>query len=303
MATRIPPHKIAPVQMPHYLPGSFYQALGGGGLGGVHLQRYSHHSTPASLTIPAVAEPLLVLVLAGSARVQEREAGQRWEAYTVGCDDFFLTMTAVPYQMRWHTEAGQGFEVVHVYLGQGLLADAARDVLGRAVPGLRLRDIGAGRDPQVSQLVRGLYQESARAGTPSAMYVQGLSQALAVHLVRHYRDPHSADAPANALPAYKLHRVQARMAATLAQPFSLALLAAEAGMSRYHFSRLFHRATGQTASQYFIRLRMEKACELLRAGTLSVIDIALEVGYASPSHFSHVFRRHAGVAPLAYRQR
>lgn len=65
---------------------------------------------------------------------------------------------------------------------------------------------------------------------------------------------------------------------------------------------MFKRATGLSPSQYFIRLRMSRARHLLLETDLSIIDIGLDVGYSSPSHFSQVFRREVGVTPSAYRQ-
>ena len=73
-------------------------------------------------------------------------------------------------------------------------------------------------------------------------------------------------------------------------------------MSEYHFSRLFKKATGRSPSQCFIRLRMAKARQLLLETDQSIIDIGLEVGYGSPSHFSQVFKREVGVKPSDYRK-
>jgi AraC family transcriptional regulator len=78
-------------------------------------------------------------------------------------------------------------------------------------------------------------------------------------------------------------------------------LAEEAGMSEFHFSRIFKKTTGLSPSQFFIRLRIDKARRLLRETGKTVIEVGLEVGYSSPSHFAQVFRREAGVTPSQYR--
>ena len=85
--------------------------------------------------------------------------------------------------------------------------------------------------------------------------------------------------------------------------FSLTKLAAEAGMSEFHFGRMFKRTTGKSPSQYFISLKMERAQVLLRETRKDVIEVALDVGYSNPSHFAHVFRRETGRSPAEYHRR
>jgi AraC family transcriptional regulator len=295
------PDRIAAQRMPNFLP-SKHQTLGQRSSADVQMQIYRHRSTTRTLIIPAVAEPLLVMVLSGGAIVEERVKGQAWSATTVCTDDFFLTMSPQPYEMRWQTTGDEDFEVAHLYLSQRLLELAAQEVLVGRPQSLRLQDVSGGRDAQVAQLMTLLHQEMAVRQLTSNLYLHGIAQALAVHLVRHYRDENPELKHANALPAYKLHGAIEQMRAGLERNFSLATLAAGAGMSDFHFSRLFRRATGQSPSQYFIQMRMDKARELLLESNLSVIEVALEVGYSSPSHFSQVFRRHTGATPREYRQ-
>ncbi|MGC6370769.1 helix-turn-helix domain-containing protein [Pseudomonas sp. K2I15] len=295
---RIPAHK-----MPEYLPGATHQAVGSRLDSDVQIQLYRHRSTTQDLIIPAVAEPLLVLVVSGGAQVEERAGGQAWTTNAVTADDFFLTMSPEPYEMRWRTERDAVFEVVHVYLSQRLLGLAAREVLVGQAGAVRLRDVSGARDAQVSHLMRCLHQEAITHRQASPLYLHSIGQALAVHLVRHYLDDSGGLKQANALPAYKLHGAIEHMRAGLDRDFSLSSLAKAAGMSDFHFSRLFRRATGLSPSQYFIQMRMKMARQLLLESTLSIVDIALEVGYGSPSHFAQVFRRHTGATPREYRQK
>ena len=93
------------------------------------------------------------------------------------------------------------------------------------------------------------------------------------------------------------------MAEHMGEEFSLARLAEQAGMSEFHFNRLFKRATGVPPSQYLIKLRMDAARRLLRETKKSVITIVNEVGYANPSHFARLFRKETGLSPSDYRRR
>lgn len=86
----------------------------------------------------------------------------------------------------------------------------------------------------------------------------------------------------------------------LAEPPSLEELGRKIGCSHFYLSRIFSAQTGQTITQYLRRLRMEKAAELLRSGEYNVTEAALEVGYASPSHFSQAFHEAFGCCPGLY---
>ena len=235
--------------------------------------------------------------------IEERVGEEAWTTSAVTADDFFLTMSPVPYEMRWQTDGDGGFEVIHVYLSLGLLDLAARDVFAGNSGTLRLREVSGERDPEVSRFVRSLYHELTSREQTSALYLEGVANALAVHLVRTYGEGSESSPRNNALPAYKLHRAITAMHAGLSDALSLGKLSADASMSVSHFSRLFRKATGRSPSQYFIHMRMEVACQLLLESDLSIINVALNVGYDSPSHFAQLFRRHTGVTPREYRRR
>jgi AraC-like DNA-binding protein len=93
-----------------------------------------------------------------------------------------------------------------------------------------------------------------------------------------------------------LHREPARA-------WTVAILAAEVGMSRSAFSPRFQQLVGDTPMKYLARRRIAKAKRLLRASAASIADIAHQVGYESEAAFSRSFRRHAGVPPAAFRAR
>jgi AraC family transcriptional regulator len=83
---------------------------------------------------------------------------------------------------------------------------------------------------------------------------------------------------------------------------SLQALANESGYSRVHFVRMFRAATGSSPHNYLLNLRLERARELLKNPSLSLIDIALDCGFSSHSHMSRLFHKRVGVTPSAYRR-
>ena len=75
-------------------------------------------------------------------------------------------------------------------------------------------------------------------------------------------------------------------------------MAAAAHLSIYHFARRFKAATGLPPHQYVIARRVERARQLLQAGTaLSLAEVAAHAGFADQSQLSHHFKRLVGVAP------
>lgn len=87
------------------------------------------------------------------------------------------------------------------------------------------------------------------------------------------------------------------------EPLTVADLAREAGLSRAHFSREFHRTFGEPPHRYLLTRRLERAAALLRSTDRPVTDICFAVGLASVGSFTTTFRRIYGCTPLAYRHR
>jgi AraC-like DNA-binding protein len=86
------------------------------------------------------------------------------------------------------------------------------------------------------------------------------------------------------------------------EPLDLETLAAEAGLSPYHFLRLFAGVLGVTPHQYLIRSRLRRAARLLADDARPVTDVAFDVGFGDLSNFVRTFHRAAGVSPGTFRR-
>ncbi|NLF15804.1 MAG: helix-turn-helix transcriptional regulator [Lentisphaerae bacterium] len=82
----------------------------------------------------------------------------------------------------------------------------------------------------------------------------------------------------------------------------LACLARAASLSVAQLCRRFQREVGASPMRHLNRLRIERACDLLRKTTLNVGEVAHAVGFSDPLHFSRVFRRQVGLPPSAWRR-
>jgi len=88
----------------------------------------------------------------------------------------------------------------------------------------------------------------------------------------------------------------------LDEPLTLRALAAFANLSSSHYSGSFKKLTGYSPIDYFIRLRMHRACQLLDTTRLSVKSIAAMVGYEDPLYFSRAFKSVNDIPPTEYRR-
>ncbi len=295
------PERTSPLGLEQYIAGRTLVSGDSPAWTDLFVKVYSRLMNQKPFLVPAVAEPLIVWVISGEAVVEERDLDGDWVANTVAVGDFFLTRSPTPYQMRWRAIGDAAFQVMHLYLSVPLFERVACEVTGcAALPGLR--DISGGKDNQLSHLLALIHQELTSEGKGSQLFVQGLAQSLAVHLMRNYATGEAADDRQNALPGFKLRRAFAYLEEHLAQPFNLSQLAESVGMSEFHFSRLFKKATGLSPSRYFIRQRVARAQLLLQETDTSIIEIGMSVGYSSPSHFAQVFRRETGLPPSHYRR-
>nr|WP_287261467.1 GlxA family transcriptional regulator [Thioclava sp.] len=99
----------------------------------------------------------------------------------------------------------------------------------------------------------------------------------------------------------KLAQVIGRMETNIEDPISPAQLATEVGMSARQLERLFRRYLNRSPKRYYMELRLQKARNLLMQTEMSVINVAMACGFASPSHFSKCYRAHYQTTP--YRER
>jgi AraC-like DNA-binding protein len=86
------------------------------------------------------------------------------------------------------------------------------------------------------------------------------------------------------------------------EPVDLEDGASEAGLSPFHFLRVFAKVLGVTPHQYVVRSRLKRAARLLAREDGSITDIAIDVGFADLSNFVRTFHRVAGVSPREYRR-
>lgn len=155
-------------------------------------------------------------------------------------------------------------------------------------------------------LVRTMFAlaDEMQQGFPNGMlYAEGMSLMIVGWLRRH----HACKPMQNASQVRQLSATQQAKIRDLVDTFldtelSVERMAAEVGISPFHFSRLFSATFGMTPHRYVLQMRIARAAHLLRSERQrTVADIALAVGFASQAHLTNAFKGHMGETPARWR--
>jgi AraC family transcriptional regulator len=158
-------------------------------------------------------------------------------------------------------------------------------------------------DASLSTIMQLLRNEAKSGGPSGALYTEHLAHALAARLFTLMNRSISAKnrQPVGDLHSNILNQIIERIEANPLGQFDLPALAAETGYSYTRFIHAFRAQTGLSPYRYIMRLRLSRAKRLMRNRSLTLLEIALESGFASHAHFTHVFRQHVGCAPSRFR--
>jgi AraC family transcriptional regulator len=153
-------------------------------------------------------------------------------------------------------------------------------------------------DLQLHQVAMLLLAELHSGGMMGRLYVESLTQVLAIHLLRHYSTVTQTITSENRnLTHTQLQQAIDYIHTYLDRDLSLVELAEVINISPVYFARLFRRAIGTSPHQYVIQQRVERAKVMLLKTDLAIADIALQVGFSSQSHLTQQFKRVTGMTP------
>lgn len=142
------------------------------------------------------------------------------------------------------------------------------------------------------------------SGSGDGRHLRTLGEALVAELKRELTRSEATPVPPSATRTGLLVAQTATryVRAHLAEPLTVAVLAKQCGVGSTLFAREFRQAMGTTPHRYVRRMRLERACELLRTTSLSVFEISGMVGFRGQAHFSTAFVAERGLTPTAYRR-
>ncbi len=193
----------------------------------------------------------------------------------------------------------------------GVESDLVRDVVrtfDRSVdncPEMPFRFTRAWSDTSTYLLQRTIFERVVKDNTSEPLAVEEAVVGLLEAVVRAaYRNtPSRSPREISRKQLDVVRHIEMILSSGLDQRLTLRDLAAKAEISVYHLCRLFHQATGKTLHQYRQNLRLRWALENLVDPGKPLVDIALDAGFSSHSHFTSIFRREFSHSPSELRAR
>ena len=143
--------------------------------------------------------------------------------------------------------------------------------------------------------------ESTRTGSPPSSRLTLLANELLVCLLDMLRVQNPQRKASLTLGERSVAMFLERLRHEVAEPWTLELMAAKAGLARTRFAHHCRKLTNLSPMGYLQQLRMEQAKRLLAGGRHSITGIALECGFASGAYFASVFRRQSHCSPREFR--
>lgn len=137
--------------------------------------------------LPSVSEPSLAWTISGQVEFQEREGKRPWISHRITKGSFFLTSGGAPYDCRWKALSPEPFETMAVFIELPLLQRALEEVFGGNAANARLRDVSAFTDVALNAFMEQVRDELLRRRA-SPLFLQGIAQAIAIHLARNYAE-------------------------------------------------------------------------------------------------------------------
>ncbi len=192
--------------------------------------------------------------------------------------------------------------IIQLYLPHATMERVAHEA-NIAAPG-DLLERTAHPDLVTSRLLMSAADVVEGNATLDTIFRQQLSDLLATRLLSAHTGIMPAYQPAlGGLAPTVLTRAIERLRSDNDADVSLAALASDAGLSRFHFCRAFKESTGLSPHNWLRRYRLEQAMNMLRDPANSVAMVAVALGYTSQTAFAAAFRKLTGETPTDWRRR
>ncbi|MGE7419082.1 helix-turn-helix transcriptional regulator [Methylobacterium tarhaniae] len=214
-----------------------------------------------------------------------------------------LCLLPAGHESRWLI--GGRLRMLHLYVAPETLAYQAVSALDVDPRAVSLRELTFAEDPTTAMLMRGAVLPLDWQSGADRMALGSACHLLLHALLRRHAGRGARAVTGGLAPAVR-RRIAELIEVRLAEGLSLEVLADEAGLSTFHFAKMFKASFGVPPHRYVTERRIAKAKDLLSKallaeGRTSLAEIALTCGFASQSHFTRRFAQATGLTPAAWR--
>jgi AraC family transcriptional regulator len=248
-----------------------------------------------------VVEPMadhVIMTYTGSLQRLERRSGRSVAIGTARSG----AVTIIPAGSTARWDIPGPVNVVQLYLPHATLARVASEA-DTTAPNDLLERTGH-PDPVTSRLLISASDVLDGSEALDVLFRQQLTDLLATRLLAtHTGAPTTFQPTLGGLSPTALRRAIERLRSDADADVSLAALASDAGLSRFHFCRAFKESTGLSPHAWLRQRRLEQAMEILRHSDASIVSIAEVLGYSSQTAFAAAFKRLTGETPSIWRRR
>ena len=251
---------------------------------------------------PVTPDVCLTVPTSGEHEISVLRNG-RWQDAISRPGAVSLTQSGDSNRLRWRNRSTLPFTVANLYIPRRFVLEAAEHFRR---PGQVLKYEPAPitqLDKRLIALTVSTLLSAADDAVPD-LYAEQAARWLAVHLIwpanRRF-EPAGRRRDPGAITDVRLARVIEFMSTQFKHTLSIPTLAREAGISRFHFTRLFRQKTGLTPYAYLSEIRSLSARQLLDTTDLSISAIAIECGYSRSTAFTAAFSKRFGESPRSVR--
>jgi AraC family transcriptional regulator len=255
---------------------------------------YCHHSPP-TIYPEESHETLQVCVPLERAlySVSRQSETGRALVHHLGAQDVLVLPIGQPHGVRWRRSADIGsLQMSHHFITEVVGAE-----------GLCFADTVTLRDPFISAAAAQIRASIGASAPPTLAFAEAMAIVIGYRVATGAALGRRlcAGRDVSAFPRAQLARIESFIEEHLDQPISVAALAGRVNLSVWHFVRRFRASHGLSPHAFIVERRLTRALSLLAQSSLSIAEIALEIGMTH-SHFSRSFSNRFGVSPRDYRR-
>ncbi len=213
-------------------------------------------------------------------------------------NEVIVTPAGMESGWRWHAPS----RVIVITLEPAKLKRFAQAEAGILLTADQLKDVPQFVDEELVQAGVMLLEALRLEGAGSAVMFESLARVFLIKLIQRYGREHDEDYTfSQSFTARHFERVLNFVSERYGRTIQLEELAEQAGLSPFHFSRVFKKTIGQTPHQFVTSYRVEQAKRQLADPEEPLIDIAMACGFSDQAHFTRVFKQLTGRTPRGWR--